>query len=221
MKTFRHELFEPVKLKRVEEAGKRLYCTETGERYPSVTTALSWLGKKKIHQWRANVGARHANEVARIASTAGTAVHNIAEKYMMNDPAWKKAMPISLSRFQKIKELLDTNITTVYGVELQMFSSELKTAGTVDLLCDWNGEKVVLDFKTAGRQKSFEEIQAYFLQAAAYSIMAEELYGYKATQIVVPIAVHEDTPQLFIEPLSTWQPRVRAYFRLYHQGKIG
>jgi ATP-dependent exoDNAse (exonuclease V) beta subunit len=217
---FALELFEPIKLKRVEEEGKRLYCTETGERYPSVTTALSLLGKKKLHQWRQSVGAEHANQVARTASTAGTAVHAIAEKYMLNDETWKKAMPIALSRFQKIREMLDTNITTVYGVELQMFSSELKTAGTVDLLSDWNGLPSVIDFKTSRRQKTKEEIQTYFLQGAAYSIMAEELYGYKAEQIVVPIAVHEDTPMLFVEPITPWQNAVKSYFRLYHAGKI-
>jgi ATP-dependent exoDNAse (exonuclease V) beta subunit len=217
---FALELFEPIKLSRVELEGKRLYCTESGERYPSVTTALSLIGKKKLHEWRKRVGEAHANEVSKTASTAGTAIHNIAEKYMLNDLSWQKAMPIALSRFEKIRTLLDENIKTVYGVELQMYSSELKTAGTVDLISDWGGELAIVDFKTSRRQKTKEEIQSYFLQCAAYSIMAEELYGYKAKKIVVPIAVHEDDPLLFIEPIEPWQKAARAYFRLYHSGKL-
>ena len=88
------------------------------------------------------------------------------------------------------------------------------------MISDWNGELAIIDFKTSKRQKSKQEIQSYFLQGAAYSIMAEELYGYKAKHIVVPIAVHEDTPQLFVEPVEQWQAAVRAYFRLYHAGKL-
>lgn len=220
MHNFEHKLLSPKTLKQINLEGKRLYETEDGNRYPSVTTALSFLGQQKIQQWRRNVGFEVANKIASEASRAGTAVHTIAEKYMLNDESWKDGMPIPVSRFQKIKSILDENISTVYGVELRVYSDVLKTAGTVDLVCDWEGKLAVLDFKTSRRHKKKSEITSYFMQAAAYAQCLDELYGMKIETIVVPILVHESSPDVFVEALSDWLPMTKTYFKHYHAGRL-
>ena len=59
----------------------RKYATPDGNRYPSVTTVLSILSEEFIQRWRARVGAEEANRISHRASTRGTAVHSIIEKY--------------------------------------------------------------------------------------------------------------------------------------------
>ena len=217
---FVHKLFEPKTLKRVHEDGKRLYLTEEGNYYPSVTTALSYLSRKGIQQWRKNVGAEVANKISSQAAAAGTAVHNIAEKYVLNDPTWKDAMPISLEKFNTIRPYLDENVDEIYGIELQMYSDQLKTAGTADLICSYNGTPTVLDFKTSRRRKTKDQILNYFMQGTAYSIMVKEHYGMDIEQIVILMAVNDDSPIVFTEPVSQYEKMVRKYFELYTAGKL-
>lgn len=217
---FVHELFEPKTLKRVNEDGKRLYVTEEGHYYPSVTTALSYLSRKGIQAWRNRVGHDVANKISSQAATAGTAVHNIAEKYVSNDSTWKDAMPISLEKFKTIQPYLDENVNKIYGIELQMYSDQLKTAGTADLICEYNGVPTVLDFKTSRRRKTKDQILNYFMQGTAYSIMVKEHYGVDIEQIVVLMAVNDDLPLVFIEPVADYEKMVRKYFQLYTDGKL-
>lgn len=217
---FVHELFEPKTLKRVNEDGKRLYVTEEGQYYPSVTTALSYLSRKGIQKWRNRVGHDVANKIGSEAARAGTAVHNVAEKYVSNDPTWKDAMPIPLQKFKTIQPYLDENVDKIYGIELQMYSDQLKTAGTADLICSYNGKPTVLDFKTSKRRKSKDQILSYFMQGTAYSIMVKEHYNMDIEQIVILMAVNDDAPIVFIEPVDKYEKMVRKYFQLYTQGKL-
>jgi hypothetical protein len=103
---FALKLFEPKPLKRINEDGKRLYVTESGEKYPSVTSALGALSRKKIWEWRKRVGAETANKISTQASRAGTAVHQIAEDYILNQMK-EDANPIALNTFRTIQPYLD------------------------------------------------------------------------------------------------------------------
>jgi len=217
---FEHKLFEKKTLKRVNEDGKRLYLTEEGNYYPSVTTALSYLSRKGIQRWRQRVGEAVANKIGSEAARAGTAVHNIAEKYVLNDPTWKDAMPIPLQKFKTIQPYLDEYVTEIYGIELQMYSDELKTAGTADLICQFDGRNTVLDFKTSRRRKKKDDILSYFMQGTAYAIMVKEHYDMNIEQIVILMAVNDDSPIIFVEPVSKYEAMVRKYFDLYTQGKL-
>jgi genome maintenance exonuclease 1 len=221
MKKFNYELFEPKSLKRINEDGQRLYVTESGEKYPSVTTALGKIGKKKIYEWRKRVGNEAANKISTQASRAGTAVHNIAEDYVLGQLNEKEANPIALNTFRTIQPQLDQNVDTLYGVELQMYSDELKTAGTADLICLYDGKPTILDFKTSKRWKKKEEITTYFMQGAAYAQMVKEHYDMDIEQIVILMAVGGGEGSLvFKEDISDWMPMTRKYFDLYHKGKL-
>ena len=61
--------------------GKRQYLTPEGNSYPSITTILSSKGNPAIEAWKKRVGEEEANRISTQASTRGTAVHNIFEKY--------------------------------------------------------------------------------------------------------------------------------------------
>lgn len=218
--TFTHKLFPEIKLERVEENGKRLYLTPSGNKYPSVTTALGYLSRKKIMEWRKRVGNEEANRIGTRAANAGTAVHNIAEKFLLNDETWKDTMPIPLSRFNKIRPFLEKNVNEIYGIEHRMYSDQLCTAGTADLICSYNNIPTILDFKTSSRAKSEKEILSYFMQSTAYAIMVEELYGKKIEQIVILMAVHEDDPLEFINTTKKYEILTRKFFKFYNEGLL-
>jgi len=221
MKTFDYELFEPKKLNRKNVDGKRLYVTESGEKYPSVTTVLSYFSKKSIYRWRQRVGAEEANKVSAQASRAGTEVHNIAEMYTLGTLNQKKVNPIALSTFRTIQPYLDENVDTIYGIELQIYSDALRTAGTADLICKYNGKNTMLDFKTSKRVKKKEDITTYFMQAAAYSVMVKELYDMDIEQVVILMAVHQGEPIVFVEPIDDYIKMTKKFFDLYNRGMLG
>ena len=217
---FALKLFEPKPLKRINEDGKRLYVTESGEKYPSVTSALGALSRKKIWEWRKRVGAETANKISTQASRAGTAVHQIAEDYILGQMK-EDVNPIALNTFQTIQPYLDEHVDEIYGVELQMYSDELKTAGTSDLICRYAGQNTILDFKTSKRWKSKDQIHSYFMQGAAYATMVKEHYDMDIERIVILMAVGAgEGAMVFNEALEDWQPMTRKFFDLYHKGKL-
>lgn len=217
---FALKLFEPKTLKQINEDGQRLYVTETGEKYPSVTTALGALNRKKIWEWRKRVGAEAANKISTQASRAGTAVHHIAEDYILNQMK-EDVNPIALNTFNTIRPYLDDNVDEVYGVELRMYSDVLKTAGTADLICRYGGKNTILDFKTSKRWKKKDEITTYFMQSVAYAQMVNEHYGMDIEQVVILMAVNAGEGALvFIENVDDWKPMTHKFFDLYHKGKL-
>lgn len=212
-KIFLHNLVNLAPCPRVELDGARYYETPAG-RFKSVTTILGEkLDKTALLRWKERVGEEEANKVSTQAARRGTAIHNLAETYLLNEPNWKKgAMPSNLDTFSKVRPVLDKYIGTVYGVEIPLYSGRLKAAGTCDLLAGFNGINSVVDFKTSKRVKKEEDIEGYFIQATAYSIMAEELTLYKFPQIVIIMSVDHDDTLVFIKDRDQYVNRVLEIF---------
>ena len=170
--------------------GKRLYLAPNGEHYPSVTTVLSDYNKKEIQEWRARVGEEQANKISRQATTRGTSVHKVIEKYLKNEDISKYEMlPNVKSLFFRMKEELDKKVNNIHCLEDKLYSHTLKLAGTVDCISEYNGELSVIDFKTSVRLKKKENIGNYFMQGAAYSTMFTEMTGLPINKIVILIGV--------------------------------
>jgi hypothetical protein len=216
--TNRHKgfLHNPVYLPDLETEyvdGKRYYKTPAGN-LPSVTTVLSQkLKNPGLEAWKARVGEEEVKRVSTQAAGRGSAVHLLCEKYLSNDPDYKRgAMPFNLVTFSSIKKHLDLCIGTVYGLEVPLWSKRLGTAGRTDLLAGWLGVNSVIDFKTSKRKKEEEDIQSYFLQATVYSMMAEELTEHKFPQIVVIVAVDHDDAQIFVKNRDQYVDRALEVF---------
>jgi genome maintenance exonuclease 1 len=216
--TNRHKgfLHNPVYLPDLETEyvdGKRYYKTPAGN-LPSVTTVLGQkLKNPGLEAWKARVGEEEAKRVSTQAAGRGSAVHLLCEKYLSNDPDYKRgAMPFNLVTFSSIKKHLDLCIGTVHGIEVPLWSENLKTAGRCDLLAGWQGTNSVIDFKTSKRQKGEEDIQSYFLQATCYSLMAEERTTLKFPQIVVIIAVDHEDAQVFVKNRDQYVDKVLEVF---------
>ena len=176
----------------------RTYNTPNGKSYPSVTTVLSILNEHIIQAWRDRVGEEEANRISSRASNRGTRVHSIVEKYLNNEDT-TDFLPHIRQSLENLKPVLDENITTIYGLEVPLFSEHLGVAGRCDCVAEFNGVPSIIDFKTSRYIKKKEKISNYFAQGAAYSIMWEERTGLVAPNIVVIMDVDHEKPLVFVE----------------------
>ncbi|MDQ9431506.1 hypothetical protein RF097_10635, partial [Serratia marcescens] len=72
-------------------------------------------------RWKARVGEEEASKVSTQAARRGTAVHNIAERYVLNqNDIFKGEMPFNVGSFQPIKKILDEHVNNVLGVEIPL-----------------------------------------------------------------------------------------------------
>ena len=180
--------------------GKRYYKTPDGKLYPSVTTVLSELSKEGIAAWRAKVGNDVANRISTQASNRGEAVHKLCEDYINNEPNYVVGhMPANIATFNTLKPILDQHLDNIIMQEVPLYSHYLQVGGRVDCIGEWDGKLAVIDFKTSRRPKSKDKIDGYFMQAAAYCVMFEELTSIPITRIVIAMSVDDHDPLVFEE----------------------
>jgi hypothetical protein len=182
---YRH-MFEDIKRRQVDE--NRYYEVSEDIMYPSVTSVISFITAPRIAKWRARVGLEEANRKSKHACTRGTRLHKVIEVYMQNGdykslPEWK--IPLIQMMFQSAKFRLDTRLDNIYQQETPMSSDRLCLAGTVDLICEVDGELSIVDFKTSEKEKPEEWLEDYFVQLSAYWAMFSEKTGFVPKKLVV------------------------------------
>lgn len=163
------------------------YYRRNGEFYPSVTYVLQAYPKgKHFEDWLKRHGYT-ADYVARKAAEEGTATHELIEEYFeghemkyLNDKGRPKYDPNIWKMFLKFVDFWETYKPTLVEAETHLFSEQLKVAGTVDLICEIDGERWVIDFKTSNHLQT-----TYDLQTAVYAKCYEECYGKAADHTAV------------------------------------
>lgn len=204
------------KLTQVDQNGTRYYVTPEGNKYPSITTVLSSYNQKAIFEWCQRVGEEEANKISRQASSRGTRIHKLCEHYLDNKiPEFKT--PHDLELFNTFKPTLH-RINNIHAQEIRMYSDHLRIAGTVDCIAEFDGKLSVIDFKTARKPKREEDIENYFMQAAAYAIMFEERFRIPVNRTVIAIAVDGSEPQIFVNKRDDFVERL-LYFRDLFESK--
>jgi len=169
--------------------GERRYVTPEGNSYPSITTILGNQPKPGLVEWRKRVGDIEANRVMKEASSLGTAVHDLCEQYLYNYKL-KSTNNEAISIFNRLRFLLG-NVDNIVGLELPLYSDQLKVAGTADCFADYNGVFSVIDFKTSKKPKKEEWIEDYYIQAFFYAIAFFERTGAIPEQVVIMVAVRD------------------------------
>lgn len=199
------------------DAGRR-YVTPEGKHYPSITTVLSKNKSDSLLEWRKRVGEEQANKISRMAANRGTNLHNVFEKYLLNEMSefqLKTMMPNIKALFQQMRPFLDQNLGKIYCLEQALYSDEYGIAGRVDCIAEWNGTLSVIDFKTSNKEKLEEHIENYFVQCTAYSMMFEERTNIPIDQIVVLICTEEEIPQVFVKHKYTYVSRFKDILNNY------
>jgi len=129
------------------------------------------------------------------ASEYGTKLHEYAESILKGLPLRRARTPLQKENFPLVKELIDQILKeyNVIGIEKIVFSSELKIAGTIDVLLEHKetGDIVIGDWKSNEKIKktgynqanppifylSDSHIDKYSLQLSLYEyILKKEKY---------------------------------------------
>ena len=196
-------------------ANGRRYLSPEGNKYPSITTVLGVLSRAGIAAWRARVGDEEANKISHRASTRGTAVHDIVEKYLDNEEL-PEVLPHITASLSNLKPSL-SRIGRIFAQESPLYSKHLGVAGRVDCVGEYDGVPSIIDFKTSKKIKKKEWITSYFIQAAAYAIMWEERTGMPITNLVIIMDVDNESPQIYVEHRDNWTEKLFETIELYHK----
>ena len=176
----------------------RTYVDPDGNRYPSITTVLSILNEEELAAWRKRVGDAEANKIGNRAAARGTQVHNIIEKYLLNEDI-TDFLPHVRQSLGNLRPILNRSIGRIFGLEAPLYSRYLGLAGRVDCVAEWEGVPSIIDFKTSRRPKKHEKIPNYFAQMAGYAVMWEERTGMPITNTVIVMDVDDHEPIIFRE----------------------
>ena len=176
----------------------RTYIDPDGNRYPSITTVLSILNEEELAAWRKRVGDAEANKIGNRAAARGTQVHNIIEKYLLNEDI-TDFLPHVRQSLGNLRPILNRSIGRIFGLEAPLYSRYLGLAGRVDCVAEWEGVPSIIDFKTSRRPKKHDKIPNYFAQMAGYAVMWEERTGMPITNTVIVMDVDDHEPIIFRE----------------------
>jgi len=201
--------------------GKRHYSTPSGELI-SITSLLSTNTPDSILKWRENVGDDVANYVMRAAANRGTKVHKLVELTLSNIETYGEisefgVLPVGL--FNLMAAELE-KIDNIRVLEQPLYSVELGVAGTVDAIAEYNSSLACLDFKTASRIRTKEDITNYFLQCTFYSKAWEEMTGEKIEKIVIIMASEDGHSEVFEENPSNYVKQLESMVQEYHNGQM-
>ena len=186
-------------LSRLNEGEVRYYQVDDQVLYPSITSVISFISRGKFASWRAKVGEKEANRKTKHATTRGTRLHSVFEHYLRNEDVQtleEMQVPLIQLMFNGAKQELDKRITRIYQQETAMHSHRLCLAGTVDLICDFDGELSIVDFKTSEKEKPEEWLEDYFVQLSAYWAMFSEKTGVVPKKLVVFLVAENGDVQI-------------------------
>lgn len=153
--------------------------------------------------WRAAVGDDSADEASRKGMARGNRLHGLMEAYVRGEAPDSVASKREQVAFLAARREVDRHLTKVNAVEVILYSKALLLAGTCDLVGCWDREPAIIDYKTSSSPKGIHEIEDYFIQETAYSVMVEELTGERHEQLVVVMANVDD-------PIATVHVRRRS-----------
>ena len=215
--------YEYPNLKRIQTKKGRQYTDGTGEPVPSVTTILGDTGDKTaLIAWRKRVGDAEATRISTESAGLGTKVHNSLEKYILQeDYEIKGNNHISVMAKNMVSEMIDkglSKVDTLYGVEVGLIAEGLY-AGTADGIGMHEGEKAIIDFKTAKKIKKREWIEDYFLQGCAYALAHNEMFESDIKKVVILMVDREGNfaeftikDDEFSQYCNKWSDRLTDYY---------
>lgn len=189
-------------VEKIDTDSGRFYSTPAGT-FPSVTTVLGSGWKPELIEWRMRVGDEEASKASSGGTTRGTALHNQMERYVLGEDIPDVNTKRKQQAFAAAASAIDDNVTEVNAVEKFLYSPTLGLAGTCDLVGYWKSSAAIMDFKTSSNIKEVSHIGDYFLQAAGYSYMVEEMTGHKHDLLVIIMANVDD-------PIPTIHVKIRT-----------
>ena len=218
------EKFKYKEFKRKNLDGQRYYVNDKGDPVPSVTSILS---KTKdmtaLNAWKKRVGAAEAQRIVTESANLGTIMHKHLESYIegVERPSGTNQVYVQAKNLSEtVIEHGLKNVDEVWGIETHLAFPGLY-GGTADLICVHEGEPAIGDFKTSRKFKKKEWIEDYFMQASAYALAHNEVYGTNIQKGVIFMVTHDNQYQQFVvegDEFQTftdkWLDRVETYYKM-------
>lgn len=197
--------------------GRFYVSPTTGEHYPSITTMLGAKEKPYLAEWRNMLGAEKADKEMKRCADRGTAVHEMIEKYLNNDPEYNKGyLPEHVREFNQVRLKLN-KINSIYTQEIALYSDTLKVAGRVDCIGVYDGKLAVIDFKTSNGDKKTSMIDSYWKQTTFYALAFQEMYDIQIDDLVIIMSSEKGiVPLVFHDRVDNWiEPLVQQVKEYY------
>jgi genome maintenance exonuclease 1 len=124
--------------------------------------------------------------------------------------------PFDRMKFDLLKPCLD-KITSIRAIEIPMWSDNILLAGRVDCIAEYDGKLAVVDFKTAGKDKTKDQILNYFHQTTAYAYMWNQSHEKEdlIERVVILIVTDDGTLQEFVESPSNYKKSMFGTIKTY------
>lgn len=201
------------KISSKEMDGDRFYQTPDGI-FPSVTTVTGWDKRKFFAEWRRN----NPEESKRVCSR-GTNLHSLIEKYLNNEKVDINSIDVNLrDLFLLIKPEVD-KINNIKCLETPLWSKTIGLAGRVDCIAEYNRELSIIDFKGSTKTKRKSDIENYFMQATAYSLMWQDLTGERIKKLKILIACEDGSMQIFDDSVINYVSMLKETIENYHKDR--
>lgn len=200
-----------MKLKSIEAEGRGRYyqSPSTLKWYPSVTTVVNHEMDDFWREWRKNP---ENLAVSKKALARGNRLHSVMEDFLKEGV--EPTDPFDRMKFDLVRPCLD-KIGKIHAIETPLVSDQILMAGRVDCIGEYDGDLSIIDFKTATKEKTREQIQNYFNQTTAYSHMWNESNENKITKIVILIVTDDGLVQEFIENPNDHKKSLFSVIRSY------
>lgn len=190
----------------------RIYHTPDGD-FPSVTTILSATDDNTwLDQWRARVGEREAERIRRQTAERGTLIHSFLERALNGEDISheiSKRPPNIRTMTLGLLGVMHENATATYVQELAVWNRDMRYAGRLDFVGEWNGTPAIVEFKTSKRKKYGKAAEKCMLQATAYALAYNSLFRTNVETVVTLVSIVnggvqiiEDHAENFFEVLS-------------------
>jgi genome maintenance exonuclease 1 len=213
--------FQYPTLNRVTINNLRHYTDGTFDPVPSVTTILSTMSKSNgLTEWISRVGEETATTIKNESAKVGEVMHQNIENFLHDNLSSVTGNLLEKILSRLIISDLKVNLNETWGIECNLYYPDLY-AGTADLIGVYKGKPTVIDFKNSRSDKKEEWIDSYFMQAAAYSIAHNYLFGTNIESCVILMAtwngslkVFEKTNEDFEHYKNLWLELVSEYYKI-------
>lgn len=166
--------FENLKLEILDE---RFYQSPTDPEkyYPGATTILQVWPKPELIRWYKEVG-HNAELIAKIAMQKGSNVHNGIQQFLLGNPVvyQTEEFQYELDEWEGITRFMQfywRYKPKTIAVERVLVSDKYRFGGTVDYVCEINGEIWLIDHKFSNNLYA-----EYDYQLASYYVLLSEAW---------------------------------------------
>lgn len=195
----------------VVETPKGRFYSFSGKTFPSITTVLGQTADKSgLEEWKNRIGEEEAARISKTATTIGYSLHLLFEDWFIGKQP-EKAEPKAKMMFNLLRPIVSRRVTKIYGIEFPLYSEELAVAGRTDLICEFDGEPMILDWKSnhGANHKKEEWTLDYRLQTCFYARAFNErnLLPQKIKKGVIAFG-NVFAPQIIVFEIEKYSPEL-------------